>query len=463
MKRTTLVKFSLVVVALLVAGGWYLKSSLIETVYPSVEEIDRVGKANGMTDCFWVSYVGAAGGFNFAFPDSAGANYWQSQFKLPAGSHLDIGGEFPHSRHLSFNVYDEIGQPVDRLNDFLITPNEGVVNPFIPGNARDKAERGYALKLLPADVVAGESLAERDKTRQGNTLLVPTDSELVQIMMRIYVPDKGLTVKGGVELPKARLTLADGKTLEGEALCKAIVVKEHIVRDRHMTREAVRRLTSLKSSTATYHPAQPEPEWKAFRNIGLAFSSLVDGTSLGWVKGLMSQERKGGFYSTLDNTYIYAYVDNRYGDVLTIQGKAPTTPATVKGDPLMQGAQLRYWSFCQDRSVYDTSTDQCVYDEQTVLNDQGEYLIAMSTPELRPSNATEACGVTWMPWGGGDGIDNLHGGLLLHRHMIAAPDFKESIFAIQAEGQEKQVMGPYYPRSAYVAKADFEARGCPVK
>lgn len=463
MKIGKIATFTLGFVVVLAAGGWYLKSSLIETVYPSVEEIDRVAAASGMTDCFWVSYVGTAGGFDFAYPDSAGANYWQSQFKLPAGSHLELDGEFPHSRHLSFNVYDEIGQPVDRLNDFLMTPNDDAVNPFIPGNARDKAARGYALKLLPADVAAGESLTERDKTRQGNTLLVPTDSEQVQMIMRIYVPDKGLTPKGGVELPKPRLTLADGKTLKGDELCKVIIVKEHIVRDRHMTREAVRRLTSLKSATAPYHPAQPEPTWKAFRNIGLAFGSLVDGTSLEWIKGLISQDRKGGFYSTLDNTYIYAYVDNRYGDVLTIQGKAPTTPKTVKGDPLMQAAQLRYWSFCQDRSVYDTSTDQCVYDEQTVLNAQGEYLIAMSLPELRPSNATEECGVTWLPWGGGDGIDNPHGGLLLHRHMIASPDFKESIFAIQAEGQEKQVMGAYYPRSAYVSKAAFEARGCPVK
>ncbi|MEK7346676.1 MAG: hypothetical protein AAB176_13410 [Pseudomonadota bacterium] len=154
---------------------------------------------------------------------------------------------------------------------------------------------------------------------------------------------------------------------------------------------------------------------------------------------------------------------NRYGEVLTIQGRAPTTPATLKGDKHMQAGQVRYWSFCQNLSLFDTSVDQCVYDEQTARNEKGEYLIAMSTPELRPSNAKIECGVNWLAWGRGDGIDNPQGGLLLHRHMIAEPDFKESMFAIQAEGQEKPVMGAYYPRSAYVAKAAFEARGCPVK
>ncbi|MBF7730967.1 hypothetical protein [Pseudomonas sp. N040] len=463
MKTKTIATSALGFIALLVACGWYLKTSAIETVYPSVEEIDRIGQANGMTDCFWVTYTGKGKGFGYAYPDSGGANYWKSQFKLPAGSRLDVVGEFPHARHLSFNVYDEIGQPVDRLNDVLIAADESAVNPFIPGNARDDAGRGYSMTLLPAAITAGVPMAERDRTRQGNTLLAPTDSELVQLVMRIYVPDDALTAKGGVELPRARLTLADGKTLEGDELCKAIVVKEHIVRDRHLSRATVKALAALDNPTAPYHPAQTEPRWNAFRNMGLSFASLLDGTSWEWLKGYMSQKLSGGFYSTLDNTYLYAYVDKRYGDVLTIQGRAPSTPVTAKGDPLMGTGQVRYWSFCQNRSLYDTSVDQCVYDEKVAKNDQGEYLIAMSTPELRPSNAKAECGVTWMPWGGGDGIDNPHGGLLLHRHMIAAPDFKESIFAIQAEGEEKQVMGPYYPRSAYVAKAAFEARGCPVK
>lgn len=463
MKGRTLIKLSLAVVALLAAGGWYLKSSMIETHYPSVADIDRVGKANAMTDCFWVTYTGKGKGFGIAYPDSSGANYWKSQFKLPAGSRLDIEGDFPHARHLSFNVYDEIGQPVDRLNDVLIAANDGAINPFIPGNGRDQAARGYAMTLLPTTVTVGVSMAERDKTRQGNTLLVPIDSELVQLVMRIYVPDDALTAKGGVELPRARLTLADGKVLEGEAMCRTMIVKEHVVRDRHLSRATVKALAALDSPASPYHPAQPEPKWNAFRNMGLSFASLLEGTSWEWLKGLLSQKLSGGFYSTLDNTYLYAYVDNRYGDVLTIQGQAPTTPATVKGDPSMGSGQVRYWSFCQNRSLYDTTVDQCVYDEQVAKNDRGEYLIAMSTPELRPNNAKAECGVSWLPWGGGDGIDNPHGGLLLHRHMIAAPDFKESIFAIQAEGEEKQVMGAYYPRSAYIAKATFEARGCPVK
>lgn len=463
MKIKKLVKFSLAFVALLAASGWYLKSTVIQTYYPSVEEIDRVSKATGMVDCFWFGYNGQRKGFNMAYPDSGGATYWKSQFKLPAGSQLKFDGDFPHVRHFSFNVYDEIGRPVDRLNDVLIQPKPGAVNPFVVGNARDNAARGYAMTLLPADITAGVPMSERDKMRQGNTLLVPSNSPEVQMLLRHYVPDEGLTSKGGVELPRARLTLADGQTLSGDAMCKAIVVKEHSYRDRHLSRGTVTTLAALHNPDASHHPAWPEPKWTIFRNLPLSFTSLVDGTSWGWVKRYMSQKLSGGFYSTLDNTYLYAYVDNRYGEVLTIQGRAPTTPATLKGDKQMQAGQVRYWSFCQNLSLFDTSVDQCVYDEQTARNEKGEYLIAMSTPELRPSNAKIECGVNWLAWGRGDGIDNPQGGLLLHRHMIAEPDFKESMFAIQAEGQEKPVMGAYYPRSAYVAKAAFEARGCPVK
>ena len=450
-------------IVLLVAGGLGLATFFKPvTFYIPVSEIDRMQIASGdLTDCFWFSSTYDKSLTNYAYPDS-GANYWVTQFKLPAGARLDFDGEFPHARHMSFNSYDEIGQPVDRLNDTMIVPGKGSANPFLEGARRDARERAYSMHVEPADVHAGADMAERDATRPTNTLYVPAESDTVQLFLRIYVQDRGLTPKGGVALPHPTLTLAGGARVQGDALCRAIVIKEHSLRDIHLSMRAAKQLLSLNSELTHYHPAQPVPQWSAFFNQFLLVGSLLDGTSFEWVKRLINGKRKGGFYSTLDNTYMVSWVDNRLGDALVLQGRAPSTPKTFHGDPVMHYGQLRYWSICKYRSLYDTAVDYCLFDEQIPLNDKREYTIVFSAPEMRPVNARPECGVAWRPWGIGDGVDNPHGGLLVMRNMMPAPNFTQSIFATQVEGAEKQALGPYYPRSSYQAKAAFEARGCPV-
>ena len=94
------------------------------------------------------------GGGLVVYPDS-GATYWISQFALPAGSSLGFSGEFPHARHMSFNVYDSRGQPIDRLNDTMIEPQNGSGNPFRSGARRDGAQRHYLVRLAEADLNAG--------------------------------------------------------------------------------------------------------------------------------------------------------------------------------------------------------------------------------------------------------------------------------------------------------------------
>jgi hypothetical protein len=42
------------------------------------------------------------------------------------------------------------------------------------------------------------------------------------LVMRVYVPDRGRDILGGVGLPEAELTLADGRKLTGQAACDAL-------------------------------------------------------------------------------------------------------------------------------------------------------------------------------------------------------------------------------------------------
>ncbi len=47
--------------------------------------------------------------------------------------------------------------------------------------------------------------------------------------------------------------------------------------------------------------------------------------------------------------------------------------------------------------------------------------------------------------------------------MKPSIDFANSLWSTQTLGDERQVLGAYYPEMSYQAKAAFEARGCPVK
>lgn len=450
-------------VVLLLAGLLaYVKEFKPITVFIPVADIDRLGRASGLTDCFWISNTSEKSGSNYAYPDT-GANYWLSQFKLPAGAQLELDGDFPHARHMSFNTYDDQGQPVDRLNDVMLATPSGATNPFQPQADRRARQRSFSLHILAADVQAGITMAERDKARPVNTLYAPAESPTVQLIYRIYVPDQGLTPKAGVELPRPALVLANGQRLQGDALCQAIVVKEKSVRDIHLTLNATQQLLALKSQTSPFHPAQPQPQWTAFQNAPKTFATILTGTSFEWITRFISTARRGGFYSTIDNTYMSSYVDTRLGDTLVLQARAPSTPRTLGGAAAMGAGQLRYWSVCKYRSLYDTAMDSCAYDEQVPLDAQGNYTLVFSTPDMRPGNAREECGVAWRPWGVGDGIDNPHGGMLVLRHMLPAPDFTQSLFATQGNGDEEKVLGPYFPRSHYEAKTAFEQRGCPVR
>jgi hypothetical protein len=427
----------------------------------SAEEIDRVSGRSGLTDCFWVGTVSPTT-FNILIPDS-GLVYWLTQFRLPAGARLELAGQYPYARYLSFNSYNPTGQPVDALNDQQIEPDAGGINPYLPGAQRLAPRRDYTVRVEPRALQAG--LRVDNDSRPHNTLFVPTDDPLYQVWMRVYVPDAGRDAKGGVPLPRPVLTLADGRRLEGDAVCREIVVKEGAVKDYKASADGMRHVLAVPGAAAPYHPAQPAPvAWNAFFNPQLSLANALINTPYEPVRARIDTTRRAGFYSTLDNVYMTTYVDNRYGDALVMRGQAPRTPRTRNGEPTMDAnVDLRYWSVCKYRSIADGAVDSCVYDEQVPTDAGGRYTIVVSTLAARPSNARAECGVAWMDWGVGDGIGNPHGGFVALRHMLPAPGFKSSLWATQHPGDERQALGPYFPETTYEAKSGFEARGCPVR
>ncbi|MDI3258546.1 MAG: hypothetical protein QJR02_02485 [Sinobacteraceae bacterium] len=93
---------------------------------------------------------------------------------------------------MSFNLYDELLQPVDALTDFEIQPHTGSANPFPAGADRNTAAGDYRVRLVAA--VPPSDPAQR----AANTLYsaqnvgaAQLSFSLAVVFYRVYLPDDG--------------------------------------------------------------------------------------------------------------------------------------------------------------------------------------------------------------------------------------------------------------------------------
>jgi hypothetical protein len=432
--------------------------------------LSKVVQSRPLATCFWEGPVGLRGlyGTNPAtdqrvsnqYPDKA-ATYWRSRFSLPAGARLILRGTFAHSRYMSFNAYDGVGQPFTALADAEIRPDAGSKNPFVPGARRDGARRAYTVQVRaegqPPD---GRALP--------NTLYVgaPDASGVVlaAVTYRIYIPDRGYKADGGAGLPAVELVLANGTHVtDTAALCAATPSPMRgKVRAPAVTADAWTQLVHQPGDNPATAPTR-YTRTGAFQAFFNAQYSIYGSFVTPQQRAAMDATQKGGLYSTIHNRYAFASIIGRFGKVFTFRAKAPRTPATFAGAKRMAIAiDMRYFSVCTGESPVTGHTPDCVYDEQIPVARDGYFTIAISKPADRPRNATNRCGVAWVNWGQGEGYPGSRPdyAIVLMRHMLPRPSFKQSVFAVTKPGTEKQVMGAYYPRSAYFSKAAFEKRGC---
>ncbi len=407
------------------------------------------------TTCFWIAESASKFGIgpNNAFPDS-GAVYWAAKFAMPAGSRVVLRGRFTHARYQSFNSYNATtNTPVDALDDVHTRPDPGSTNPFVVGADRDATRRSYTVTFVDTPVPA---------RRATNTLYVGVTGQSVQeILFRVYVPDTfsraGLT--GGVGLPSVTLRLADGHVQTGQAACATL-------RSRRSGRFELTTLpaavyTGLRSpaGAAATFPAAPTPVFRAYYDTTFLIACGYEGRCSG------RPPRIGGQYSNIDSDYASAFVNRgfRAGPVLVLRGELPVTPQTGPDVKRMPGGQMRYWSMCQNESLYTTRGAGCVYDSEIPVDSRRRYTIVTSLPSDRPSDATAACGVAWIPWPArGDGDGHLDDGLLIVRNMLPSRGFHHAIQDTTVPGDERAVLGPYYPQGTYTTRAAFDRRhGCP--
>ncbi len=431
--------------------------SVIENPLSLITMSEFGGKEiDGYHDCFWTGPVSFVS-YNIAYPDE-GAVYWGTRFMLPEGSsHLLVEGNYPKARYFSFNTYDKFTQPIYALTDTEIAAADGA-NPF---TSDDKSGGTYRITVkngeAPANAI-GSTLYLGDASRRNDEL---------PLILRIYVPETGEDFTGGAGLPKVSLIMEDGSKLEGQTMCDAIGSPSPESGDRKfptvvMEKERYLALKNHPDAPDSF-PAEINVEWVPFWGGDMSISRYIPGHAYfdEQVKMAISgdREKRSGFYANMHNEYISAFISERHGDVLVLNGRLPRTPRS--GWDITAGDyDMRYWSLCTNEHIVTTRYADCRYDDQIVTDQDGFYTIVVSKAENRPSNASEACGVTWIDWGErGDGAGDPSQGNLIIRNMLG-DDFDHSIQNIRNPESAREDMGSYFPTPTYSTKSEFEAQGC---
>ena len=410
------------------------------------------GESHPTSSCFWFgpTFSATDQNLNYAFPDS-GALYWAAQFAIPDDARLVLKGDYAHARYQSLNSYDiSTNSPTAALNDVSTAPDPGSANPYLPGASRNgSGPRSYTATVLnevpPTDPASAAP----------NTLYAGVPGQdRTTLLYRLYLPDNGRDVTGGVGLPEPELHLADGQVLTGESLCTAVSAATTTPAVDKLPMNTYLSLRDQPGKPATF-PAEQQPMWRTFYNVPFGLQCNYLGRCDG------APARTGGQYSNIDNSYVAALTNRGFGEVLTLTGTMPVTPRTTGGQDRVGDVDMRYWSLCNNESMATTKVIGCLYDEQVPLDSARRFTIVATLPEDRPVNATEACGVAWLPLSPtGDGAGHPDDGYLILRNMLPAAGFGHAVQNTATPGDEKAVMGEYLPDGRYSSKADFEARGC---
>jgi hypothetical protein len=351
--------------------------------------------------------------------DSAEA-LWVLTFKVQDGLQIVLDGRYPDSRYASLQVYKSSGGLFSTngvksaLTDYLIEPDPGSVNPWQQRHARPS---GAFTVTLRSDVTPG----------QVNTLpMAPAGTApgtFGFLVYRVYLPARGDFSR--VPLPAVTFTLGGVSTPVPDC----------------PTSTAPAGAQTTKAPRATSTPASVSPASSA--------------QSVQFVRRAPS-----GFLTNADSGYLaVALTPPGNGDVLVIQGKAPTAARGHHPSPWpAPGIDTQYWSLCNYlatpqaplvvNQLPDGGVDYgCRHDSQVALDWRGDYTFVVGT-EAQRAAIEQIPGATFLPFSTAQPTTTVD---LLLRYIVVNPDFAEAIQNVPENGSAASaaaVMGPYYPRAA---------------
>jgi hypothetical protein len=445
------------------------------------------------------------------------ATYLRLIFVAPLGAKLLVEGAFPHCRFMDYQILTPVDpdHPVTGqmgicevpIVDVDIEPDPGNVNPFRVGADRTARKRRYhltfelkagnAVSLNPQAMIAPQYRAPGN-TRVGGPFaftgpigrnaIVPST-----LWLRYFGLDKTVGVYGGVEWPKVTLQLSTGEKFW--VTCdKSLAVKLQTDPVPRMNTPPVEPypfigpslgwfkmfgILYLTGEARAYYKSRPwgegdpaEAKQRLRRSLLTLFNQGPDATPPG--------NHANAATECNYTTYLSRPTNLGTKKVIVLTGRLPRFPHTRNGEGVMEGGEVRYFSFTHqlganapyNKGHYGTPYGSLM-DDEIVINENREYVIAFSRQEDRPENARAEYGVTWQDWG------SAAPQTLILRWMSVMPEwyldthsphennvpwrkagwsqeeFDPSLFMENRPG----MMGPYHPIIHYMTKEEFEAIG----
>nr|MBV6630855.1 hypothetical protein [Oceanococcus sp. HetDA_MAG_MS8] len=382
------------------------------------EALDAVELAAG---CHWFE-VFREGEDYFSLADSS-ARYWVAlgPTQPEPGTRLVAEGVYPNARYFSLHLYDGNAQSRDALADVDVDPGQGF-NPYrfpelIPDALTPGGSYSVAVEFGPAPL---------RESRRANTLyrgrLLAADARQRRsiLMYREYLAqDAPVLPELVVETPSGQQPLAE---VEDVAACAGI-------------REEYRRAYLGLDQAAVGPPRVPADDPPRMRKF----------------QGAIGQGE--GAFVNRHVSYLYALPEYRAGEVLLMRLLAPRVPAEqTLLSPLLQPAQLRFWSVCQ-QGLLTAPVAGCVHDVDAALDANGYATIWISRADAMPNVRASALAINSLPWGAEDR------GFPVYRHMLPEPRFAQSIQAVNGDDDVESTMQDYAPRLAQCHAAELDAVG----
>ncbi len=311
--------------------------SIMVAAFPEAAACDEGGEAE------WGYYD--YGGYGYTDLNAA---YYYYLFSAEDNQDLrfEFKGEFPHARYMSFTLYDEGQLPVDALHDVDINPDPWNRNPFRPGVDRTVANRSYTVQMVPeGSAHAGEP----------NTLVISDEVKTAVLLMRVYLPDDGQPLDGGVGMPSTSTFYdATGETAPGPAWMDVGDYRDTTIRELLEMQEYVH----------------------AYRD---ALSPYVESWSVD----------ESYFLPQYGSPYVWTSLDYypELGDIAVMRFRAPTFTDTSGGGGEFTGEEdVRYFSVSVAAS-WTTITQRTIHDSELVIDEDGFVNLVIGAPRWLANRA----------------------------------------------------------------------------
>lgn len=378
------------------------------------------------TNEIWTAHIGRDTTVGI-LPDTY-ANYFTYTFLRPSNNvGIQIKGDFPDTRYLSFNVYDLKNKTTQgSLIDHQIETDSGLPNPFEPNPDSLETGHSFTVNIIP-DSYRSEG--------QKNTLLFKEDITSLLIVIRLY--DYDVDDFGGVSYPTVQaITLEQGENntvnYTPRPLPKPLDLRK-IVRKRSLPK-MVERLGKL---------------YKTEKNAPLDASSDNKHRTIPF-----HAIDKRGYIENNDNQYLMAAISYQEDEVYIFKIKSPSY---TTGPSDIHNSDVRYWSFNLGNAA--TYNFNGVKDEDLIIDDEGYAHIILARHDDDIIQRSQELQYNYMEW-------NMpyQKGLILFRHMLANEQFDEQITDVPpfddytgdySDIEAYQYMNEYAPRGVRMSKSDF--------